>query len=277
MNNNLEIHLITRLEDFKAVEEISKQVWQLPNYREVIPAHLMITFQQNGGLLLGAYLDGELVGFSLSFIGLTDDGRVKLCSEQLGVLPHIQGKNIGYQLKLAQREEMMSRGINHITWTYDPLETLNGNLNLHKLGAMCNTYYLNVYGDADGINAGIATDRFQVDWWLDNPHTIQRLKGENLNDLAVLLAEEDILLNGMTDDELPRPETTATPIQNSRLLVQVPTQFQMIKQSNLALAKLWRQHTRDIFTAVFQQGYLATDLLIDGRRGYYLLEKESAP
>jgi predicted GNAT superfamily acetyltransferase len=235
----------------------------------------MITFQQNGGLLLGAYLNDELVGFSLSFIGLTADGRVKLCSEQLGILPQHQSLNIGYQLKLAQRDEMISRGINHITWTYDPLETKNGNLNLHKLGAMCNTYLLNVYGEAEGINAGIATDRFQVDWWLDNPHTSQRLKGENLNELDAIIAEGEVFLNSMTDDEFPRPQTTETPLLNNRLLLQVPTNIQKMKQFDLPLAQLWRQHTRDIFTAVFQQGYLATDLIFANSRCYYLLERQS--
>ena len=273
--NNLEIRLITRWEDYKTVEEISKVVWKLPDYREVIPAHLMTTFQQNGGMLLGAYLDEELVGFSLSFVGLTGDGHVKLCSEQLGVLPQFQSLNIGYQLKLAQREETMARDINHITWTFDPLETKNGNLNLHKLGAMCNTYLLNVYGDAEGINAGVPTDRFQVDWWLDNPHTVQRLKGEKLNDLDTLLAEGNLLLNRATEGEFPKPEGTDVPLQNNRLLITVPAHYQKIKQHDLPLAKLWRQHTRDLFTAVFQQGYLATDLLFAGAHCYYLLEKES--
>lgn len=275
MTENLDIHLISDKETYDAVEEISKAAWNLPNYREVIPSHLMITFQQNGGLVLGAYLDGKLVGFSVSFIGLTDDGRVKLCSEQLGILPQYQSHNIGYRLKLAQREEMLSRGINHITWTFDPLETKNGKLNLNKLGAVCNTYLLNVYGKITGINAGIATDRFQVDWWLDSPHTNQRIQAGSTNQLNDLFANNAIILNPIIEGEFPIPSQQKTPIEGSQLLLQVPAKFQALKQANLELAKTWRQHTRELFTAVFQQGYLATDLLFMGDTCYYLLEKGS--
>lgn len=277
MTDNIDIHLISDRETYDVVEEISKAAWHLDNYREVIPSHLMITFQQNGGLVLGAYLIEELVGFSLSFIGLTDDGRVKLCSEQLGVLPQYQNHNIGYRLKLAQRQEMMARGINHITWTFDPLETKNGKLNLNKLGAVSNTYLLNVYGKIAGINAGIPTDRFQVDWWLDTPHVTTRLQSGSTNKLNDLLANGATILNPIIEADNPAPSQQKTPIEGSQLLLQVPANFQRLKQNNLELGKTWRQHTRDLFTAVFQQGYLTTDLLFAGTTCYYLLEKGVTP
>ena len=150
--------------------------------------------------MLGAFLDKKMIGFSIGFIGLTADGQMKFCSEQLGVLPAYQSQNIGYRLKMAQREIMLARQIDHITWTFDPLETKNGNLNLHKLGCRCRTYLLNVYGAGQGINAGLPTDRFLVDWWLKDPDVSSRLSGNYSLTLAELRQGGVPVLNeGMTD------------------------------------------------------------------------------
>lgn len=267
----LHIHLIEESADYWAVEDISRQAWGLSDYREVIPAHLMITFQQNGGLLLGAWLDGRLVGFSLGFIGLAADGRVKFCSEQLGVLPEYQSLNIGHKLKLAQREHLLARGIEHATWTYDPLETKNGNLNLHKLGAVCNTYFVNVYGAAAGINAGLPTDRFQVDWWPASQHVAERLAGGRPHTLAGLQTEGVPVVNATAG---ARPSANVAPLVGSRLLLQVPAAIRTLKQTEAELALAWRLHTRELFMALFAQGYVATDLLHTAAACYYLLEKE---
>lgn len=46
-------------------------------------------------------------------------------------------------------------------WTYDPLETVNGYLNLSKLGGVCTQYIENCYGEMpDILNAGLPSDRF---------------------------------------------------------------------------------------------------------------------
>jgi predicted GNAT superfamily acetyltransferase len=274
----LDIRLVEEPADYWAVEEISKAAWSLDDYREVIPAHLMITFQQNGGLLLGAWLDGKLVGFSIGFIGLTADGtvtngRVKFCSEQLGVLPEYQSYNIGYRLKLAQREHLLARGIDHATWTYDPLETKNGNLNLHKLGAVCHTYYINLYGTAAGINAGLPTDRFQVDWWLDSQHVTSRLQGTAANTLDNLRDEGVPIINPAQGIPHPRPGGAIIPPGHTRLLMQVPASIRTLKQEDPELALAWRLHTRDLFISLFTEGYKATDLLHTPDTCYYLLEK----
>ncbi|MBX3057403.1 MAG: hypothetical protein KF770_13125 [Anaerolineae bacterium] len=268
----LDIRLIEEPADYWAVEDISKAAWGLDDYHEVIPAHLMITFQQNGGLLLGAWLDGKLVGFSVGFIGLTGDGRVKFCSEQLGVLPEYQSYNIGYRMKLAQREHLLARGINHTTWTYDPLETKNGNLNLHKLGAVCNTYYVNLYGTAAGINAGLPTDRFQVDWWLDSQNVNGRLQGTMVNTLDNLRDSGVPVINPAQGIPHPRPGGAIIPPRHDRLLMQVPASIRALKQEDPELALAWRLHTRDLFVSLFTQGYKTTDLLYTPEACYYLLE-----
>ena len=161
--------------EYHALEQLQRDVWTLPDV-EVVPLHVLLTAAKNGGLLLGAF-DGErLVGFVFGFPGLTPEGRLKHCSHMAGVHPDYRDRGLGYSLKLAQREHVLAQGIDLITWTFDPLETRNASLNFHKLGAVCNTYIPNLYGEMrDGLNAGLPSDRFQVDWWIASERVAQRL------------------------------------------------------------------------------------------------------
>ena len=82
-----------------------------------------------------------------------------------GVLPAWQGQGLGLALKLAQRQAILEQGLTDwVTWTYDPLQRTNAVFNIHRLGAVCNTYKANWYGEMrDGLNAGTPSDRCQVD------------------------------------------------------------------------------------------------------------------
>jgi predicted GNAT superfamily acetyltransferase len=69
-------------------------------------------------------------------------------------------RGLGMKLKLAQRDEALSRGIRHIEWTFDPLEIKNAFLNIHKLGAIARTYFVDFYGvSSSRLQGGLPTDR----------------------------------------------------------------------------------------------------------------------
>ena len=160
----MEIRPVSEQAEYLATERLQSEVWNLPDV-EIVPLHVLVTAAKNGGLLLGAFDGDRLAGFVFGFPGLTADGRLKHCSHMAGVHPDYRDQNLGYRLKLAQREVVLSQGIDLITWTFDPLEARNAWLNFHKLGAVCNTYLRNVYGDMrDGLNAGLPSDRLQVEW-----------------------------------------------------------------------------------------------------------------
>ena len=174
----MEIRPVTDHAEYRAVESLQADVWNLPDV-EVVPLHMLVTAARNGGLLLGAFDGDRLAGFVFGFPGLTADGRLKHCSHMAGVHPDYRDQNLGYRLKLAQRAAVLSQGIDLITWTFDPLEARNAWLNFHKLGAICNTYLRNVYGEMrDGLNAGLPSDRLQVDWWIRSERVERRLRGE---------------------------------------------------------------------------------------------------
>jgi predicted GNAT superfamily acetyltransferase len=273
--------------DFHAAEAVQRQVWP-GSELDVLPLHLLTTVAHNGGLALGAFHDQRLVGFLFGFLG-TDEGssnrpalaRLKHCSHQLGVLPEYRGQNIGYQLKLAQRDFVAAQGVRLITWTYDPLESRNARLNIAKLGAVCQNYLREVYGDMqDGLNAGLASDRFQVDWWVTSPRVKERLFGQRAPlVLASFTSAGAEILNPTSAgaDGLPRPSERVLALAGSLALIEIPPNFQSLKAQDMGLAAAWRGHTRSLFEAAFNSGYWVTDFfhetVRDRQRSFYALSR----
>ncbi|MFK4996846.1 GNAT family N-acetyltransferase [Bacillus sp. N9] len=171
---NIEIRQLHSIEEMNQVQALEDLVWR----GDAIPSHQTLTAIKNGGLMLGAFIQGELIGFNYSFPGFVD-GKVYLCSHNMGIHPEFRGKGIGEQLKERQRKTALQMGYHLITWTYDPLETRNAYLNLSKLRAVCHTYVENCYGEMnDGLNNGLPTDRFQVEWWIDSEY-IEKIRNQS--------------------------------------------------------------------------------------------------
>lgn len=272
---NVTLRPIRTHAEYLAVEDLQRAVWHLAEV-EIVPNHLLLTAQENGGLVIGAFDAAEhLVGFVFGFVGLTDDGRTKHCSHMAGVHPDYQSLNIGYRLKLAQRERVLSQGLDLITWTFDPLESRNARLNFHKLGVICRTYRRDFYGVMrDGLNAGLPSDRFRVDWHIASEWVMSLLDGRRRPPtLSTLLTEGAALLNRVPISDLPRPPERTLPPSGDRILIQIPAHFQAIKAADLGLARAWREHTRALFETAFAAGYTAVDLLFEDGSSYYLLQK----
>ena len=251
-------------------------IWAVPN-------HVLIAVAKNGGLLLGAFEVGKLIGFTLGWLGTIESSasrpateHLKLVSHMMGVLPGYRDRGVGFRLKLAQREWALERGLDLITWTYDPLESRNANLNIRRLGSVCQTYLRDLYGSmADRVNVGIKSDRFQVDWWVNS----RRVKARLSQIPTTTRADADAqLVNPSTQgpDGNPRPAERLASPGGARLLVEIPTDMQSIRRSDLALGVAWRAHTRAIFESAFEAGYRVCNFIYEGAparpRGFYVLE-----
>jgi predicted GNAT superfamily acetyltransferase len=168
-----------------------------------------------------------------------------------------------------------------MTWTFDPLESRNARLNFHKLGATCKTYHRDLYGDMrDTLNAGLPSDRFQVEWHIASAHVAERLSDKWQGpSLSALQAAGVPVLNQARpgSGDLPEPSQQVLPIEGEQVLVQIPSRFQAIKSLDLGLALAWREHTRDLFEEAFGAGYVVVDLLFEGGQSTYLLKKEWRP
>ncbi|MGB9521253.1 MAG: GNAT family N-acetyltransferase [Anaerolineales bacterium] len=295
-DNPYQLRFISSAEEFAKVEDLQRIVWS-GNETEVVPSHILISSVRHGAICIGAFTDkDELVGFvfGLPAISESKTGQSLMhYSHMLGVHPLHRNKGLGYLLKRAQWQMVRKQGVERITWTYDPLLSRNAQLNIAKLGAVCNTYHPNYYGELrDDLNVGIPTDRFEVDWWVNSKRVNRRLSKQPRQqlDLAHYLAAGAEIINpsGLRPDGLVYPTQVQWPfeVQNDAdsslptvFMVEIPADYLEIKEKDATLALNWRFHTREIFTRAFQLGYLVTDFVFlkgDYARGFYILSHGEA-
>lgn len=293
--SDLKIRLISDIAGIRQVEALQNTVW---GREDVVPYHMLLAAVHGGGVLLGAYREDELAGFVFGFAAFDDqEGELNLRhhSHMLAVRPEARDMGIGFALKRAQWQWVRRQGIERITWTYDPLQSRNANLNIRRLGAVCSTYFPDYYGEmTDLINAGLPSDRFQVDWWVNSPRTENRLHKRPRRPLALedyfsagaeivnptqigpaghpLLPEKPWSLGGVAEDlgaEAPQP-----PPQPPFYLIEIPPDFSALKEADAGLARRWRLQTRELFQSLFGRGYLVTDFLFlrgESPRSFYVL------
>ena len=272
------IKLLESPEDMTLVEELQRAVWP-GSETDVVPAHVFITTVHNGGLVIGAFVESQLVGFVFGFPGLesTPDGpRPKHCSHMMGILPGHRDSGVGFALKRAQWQMVRHQGLDHITWTYDPLLSRNAYLNIAKLGAVCNTYRRAEYGEMrDGLNAGLPSDRFQVDWWINTRRVQTRLGKRPRHSLKLdhfSKAELQPLYTPLSDtSSLPRPPEHFAALEGRLLLAEIPSNFNTLKEADFALARDWRFFSREVFETAFAAGYIVTDFVYDNGQSFYVL------
>jgi predicted GNAT superfamily acetyltransferase len=285
MDAETSIRTLASIEEMEKVEELQRIIWPGSEV-DIVPGHLIKTIARNGGIVLGAFDKEELRGYVFGFLGTTEFGEghpasqsLKHCSHQLGVHPDYRNRQIGYRLKLAQRKAVIEQDLKLATWTYDPLMSLNGHLNVRRLGVVCNRYFRNAYGSmSDGLNIGLPSDRFEVDWYINSPRVIDRVeKGIHPLGLSDYLHEGAVVLNPSTMEEsgVIYPTEQILAPQSPMVLVEIPSDFLHLKELDFELAQAWRFLTREIFEDAFANDYLISDFLFvkDGEesRSYYLL------
>jgi len=271
------IHLLETPAELAAVETLQSVVWPGPDI-EIVPKDIMLAAVHNGGLAIGALVEQTLVGAVFGFPGFypTPDGpRLKHCSHLLAVLPDWRNKGVGFALKRAQWQMVRKQGIDRITWTYEPLLSRNAHLNIARLGAVCNTYLREAYGDMhDELNTGLPSDRFQVDWWL-NTHRVERHLSRRARPPGCLTdcqaAGAALIVARPGPRFRLRPPESVPKLEGSLLLIEIPSDLSVLKESDLSLAHDWRFYTRQVFETAFSEGYLVTDFIRDGERSFYVL------
>ncbi len=273
----VEIRRLESVEDLRRCEELQKRIWKMADIR-VVPCHMLVAIRDCGGLILGAFLDKKIVGFAFSFPAIRD-GRLVYWFAMMGVDPKHQLKGIGYKLSLRQREHALNQGANLMLWTSDPLRSVNAHLYLTKLGAICDRYLENYYGEMlDELNIGIPSDRFLNEWWIRSPRVLARLaKGRKLMLDDLLSAGARFALRADFEDELPIPTPYNLTLDADVVLIEIPSDFNQVRRTNLDVARAWRLATRRVFKSYFDRGYVATDLVseIRGgvRRNFYALRR----
>ena len=270
------------IRDLKAIPDIElmlrleKEVWGLDD-ADVTPLTLAVALKAAGSILLGAFEGRELVGFALAFPSF-EHGRVGLHSHMLAVRPSHREYGLGYRLKLAQREHALAMGITDMTWTFDPLRSLNAHLNFSKLGVISDSYRVDFYGQQTSSHLHTnGTDRLWVTWRMADSRVQQRLNGkggssEVLDALKHL--EPLVRFNG---DGKPSEGDLAASLSRQRIAIEIPRDIDRIEHTDKELAHLWRQATRRAFTEGLRAGFVVKEFCrsLRGQQGpgVYLLER----
>lgn len=242
-------------------------VWQMGDGRGAVPTHILHSIAHAGGCVIGAFDDQQLIGFTLGFPG-SSDGAWRIWSHMAGVHPAYQGRNIGFRLKQQQRTWALAHGYERISWTFDPMQHRNARFNLHKLGATAQVYHLDFYGEmTDGLNAGMRSDRLEVDWWLNDPEVIAIAEGRHAADYRMIDREPVFLLTGAL--QMPSLDALDAPCY----AVEIPHDINQLKQQDLARARDWQLALREILPHAFAQGYVIVNLVTQDDQCWYLLSR----
>jgi len=166
---------LTTPDEFEICLELQRQGFGWTDI-ELMPMRFFVVSRHIGGLVLGAFDGNELVGF-LSAIPGVRDGTPYWHSHMLAVAASHRDSGIGTQLKLAQKEYALQRGIRLIEWTFDPLVSRNAYFNIEKLGVIVRKYLPKFYGRD--------SDRLIAEWWLDRPRLPFDRQGSDTRRVAI--------------------------------------------------------------------------------------------
>jgi predicted GNAT superfamily acetyltransferase len=281
MDSGITIRLLNSLAEFQACHQVQQEAWKFPDLL-IIPYTQLVTIQQNGGVVLGAF-DGDLLaGFVFGYLGRQAGGPLYLFSQRMGVLPAYQGRGIGEGLKWAQRAWAVEQGLARIVWTFDPLESPNAWLNIAKLGGVVRHYERDIYGQHNTpLHDRLPSDRFLVEWELQSDRVLaRRSPGWQPPTVGDLLSRGGPPLNLITWDERSLPRSASPNLMRNEpaLLAKVPAGWQELRQADMVLASDWRHKTRLLFEHYLGQGYVVTGYAggqVAGHRcNFYLLEKQ---
>lgn len=233
MISDIRISDIDQPAEMRAVEELQKEVWGIPDL-DVVPLTHLVAAKEAGGVLIGAFDGDTLVGFVYGFPSF-EHGQAAHHSHMLAVKPAYRNLDLGRRLKLAQRDRVKAQGIELISWTFDPLQSLNAHFNFNKLGVIADRYLPDFYGeDAASFLHQTGTDRLWVSWFISRK----------------------------------RREAT---LDQDHVTIEIPSNIDALPRET---ALKWRAETRRAFTEALKAGYIVESFVRADRAGKYLLTKK---
>ena len=250
------IRNIDRFAELLDVERLQKDVWGCADL-DVAPATLLAASREVGGVLVGAFDGPVMVGFVYGFPAY-EHGTVSHHSHMLAVKPAYRNLDLGYKLKLAQREAVLAQGLDRITWTFDPLQSLNAYFNFAKLGVMADTYKINFYGEAtSSFLHQFGTDRLWVTWSLNSQRVRARVEQRTSPEFPATDGISTMIQVGRQNS----PQRNITPKLpcEKHLLIEIPENINDLQQRSATLAREWREATRSAFTEAMNRGYVVEE------------------
>ena len=245
----LTVRTLEGYEELTACSHLQLEVWG-ETYFDAVPPAILVVVQKIGGVVGGAFdASNKLVAFVFGLPG-DRNGRHVHWSHMLAVLPEWRGLGVGAMLKAWQKDLVLTQGLTHMHWTYDPLESINAHLNLNRLGALPEEYVLDLYGDGSSstLNNVIGTDRFVLVWHLEEA---DRLAYQarfaplgNWHQAPLAVGQE----GGVPFNPPAWPDA-------AMVRIEIPVSIQEVKAEAPEAARAWRTCTRKAFQHYFGAGY----------------------
>lgn len=238
----LEIRELREIPELQEICRLFDLIWGFEPGALDILCEIMRGYAYQGHYVFGAYLDGGLVGASVATF--SPPGSYELNSFVTGALA---GVGAGLALKRHQRLWALERGIERITWTFDPLVRRNAHFNLGKLGARAERYLENHYGRmADAVNGEDESDRILAVWHLEAPEVVTaagtgRVLFDTPPDAEPLLIDRD-----------GYPELRGS--EAPTVLIQVPADIEALRCEDPSRARVWRKEVRETLGQLFEEG-----------------------
>lgn len=239
----IEVRMCSDFEEYQQCVRMQEIVW---GRDLVVGTSMFVVAHHTGGQVIGAFDGNTIVGFTMALAGVRE-GKPFLHSHMTAVLEEYRDRGVGRRLKLFQRQEALKRGIDLVEWTFDPLELKNAYFNLVRLGAVARRLIPNCYGVTDSpLHAGLPTDRFVAEWWLDS----ERVK------------------NILADSPLPAKGPVAR--------ISLPSNLGEIKSGDHETGARIQSKAREQFQKYFRSGCAATSVETQGETTDYILEPIAA-
>ena len=232
--------------ELQACVQLQRETWGA-HFSEVVPVAILQVAQYIGGVAAGAFTaKDELIGFVFGISGVEQGahGIVPVhWSDMLAVRREFRNQGIGERLKRYQRDALLGRAVEKVYWTFDPLDAKNAYVNFVRLGIIAREYRDDMYGQTDSpLHQGIGTDRLIAIWPIASPRVSERLAG-----------------------------VRRMPNSASIVRIDVPTDIHEINGREPAVARAWRERTREAFHRWLGQGYMVVDFARESTHGSYLL------
>ncbi|GAA5059627.1 putative GNAT superfamily acetyltransferase [Thermocatellispora tengchongensis] len=256
--SGVRVRELVDLGDLQEVYRFFDSIWHFVPHDPPITVELMRAFAHTGNYVAGAYEGERLVGASAGFLA-APPGQV-LHSHVTGASI---GRGIGYALKLHQRAWALARGLDRVTWTFDPLVRRNAYFNLVKLGALPEEYLQRFYGTmGDAINGGDESDRVLAVWRLRGARARAACQGRG----AVAEVPGGAAIGLADHDGRPVPGPVDAPV----VLVAVPRDVERLRAADPGAALAWRQAVREVLGGLMHEGARVTGF---HERTYYVVER----
>jgi predicted GNAT superfamily acetyltransferase len=204
----------------------------------------MQTTECYGGVTLGAFVDGRLVGYSYALAG-RDAGRAFLLSCGLAVDRAYASRGVGEALKREQARRALEAGYDLIRWTTNPLASAPLHLYLSKLGARLVRYRRDMYA---GTRSGAYPDEVEIDWELGEARPAPDGPAPPL-----------LTARGLDANELRT-------LRRGAYTVEIPWDRAALLERSPGRAREWQAAVRKAMEALLGAGFAGTALIADRER-----------